>query len=66
MTYYTVYLRENDEIVAFGTAEECAKMMNKTEGNFKSLVSKTCKGKNRKYEVFKERLSAEELIAEAM
>lgn len=38
--YYTVYLAETDEIVAFGSAAECAKQMGKSILGFHSLVSK--------------------------
>ena len=37
--YYTVYLAETDEIVAFGSASECAKQMGKSILGFHSLVS---------------------------
>jgi len=47
--YYTVYLAETDEIVAFGSVAECAKQMGKSILGFQSLVSKNKLGKNHKY-----------------
>lgn len=47
--YYTVYLAETDEIVAFGSASECAKQMGKSILGFHSLVSKNRLGKHHKY-----------------
>ena len=32
--YYTVYLKETDEIVCHGNAIECAKAMNKTKNRY--------------------------------
>jgi len=54
--YYTVYLKKNDEIVAFGTAEECAKMLNITLDSFYSAVTRTKKGERKKYEFYAEPL----------
>ena len=50
-SFYTVYLRKTDEIVASGTAVECAAKMNKSVNCFYSLVSKNTKGKQKKYVV---------------
>ena len=47
--YYTIYLKSTDEIVASGTASECASQMNKSLNCFHSTVSKTLKGKHNKY-----------------
>jgi len=53
-TYYAVYLRKTDELICSGNAAECAAAMGRSEGSFRSLVSKVCNGLNRKYEVYKE------------
>lgn len=60
IVYYTVYLRESDEIIAYGTAEECSKIMKMNKKTFISTVSKTLKHNRSKYTILKERLSAEE------
>lgn len=49
--YYTVYLNENDEVVASGTAKECATQMHKSINGFHSLVSKNKNGVHKKYTV---------------
>ena len=57
---YTVYRSDNDEIVAYGTAEECAHMMGITYGSFRAMVSRALKGERKKYFVLKEYLDEEE------
>lgn len=49
--YYTVYLNMDDSIVTSGTARECAKQMGKSENSFRSMISFTRSGKNKKYTV---------------
>ncbi len=44
MLFYTVYLNSNEEIVASGTAYECAQQMHKSLNGFHSMVSKNMKG----------------------
>lgn len=51
MKYYTVYLRKTDELVAAGTARDCAKALNKSLNGFHSMVSKNLTGKHKKYEI---------------
>jgi hypothetical protein len=48
---YAVYLRKNDELVAFGTADECADRMGMTPGIFRTTISRAINGKTKKYEV---------------
>lgn len=56
-TYYTVYRAKTDKVVAFGTAKECAKMMDLASVNsFYSLVSRASNGKNRKWNIVKDEL----------
>lgn len=50
--YYTVYLKKNDELVAYGTSEECAEQMGKSVDSFYCLVSRVNSGKIKKYEIF--------------
>ena len=49
--YYTVYLNETDEVVASGTAKECAVQMHKSVNGFHSLVSKNRNGVHKKFTV---------------
>ena len=56
--YYTVYLNATDEIVASGTAIECAEQMKKSLNCFYSLVSKNTLGVQKRYTVYYELLDA--------
>jgi hypothetical protein len=47
---YTLYLRENGEIVASGTAEECAKQMDISDTTFRTIISRTNRGIIKRYE----------------
>ena len=54
--FYMVYRAADDKILATGTSRECAKQMGLTGPNcFLSLVSKTRKGKIKKYEIVVEK-----------
>lgn len=55
--YYTVYLEENDKVIAFGTAKECAKAMNISYQHFLSIVSKWKHGKRKKYALLIENIA---------
>lgn len=59
MIYYTIYLEKTDEIVAFGTGEECARMLKKTMNNFRCLVSRSVSGENKKYLIVKENVPSD-------
>ncbi len=52
--WYTVYLTDGDKLVAYGTAEHCARAMGITMGSFYCIVSRQGKPKYRKYEVLVE------------
>ena len=54
--YYTVYLAEDDRIVAFGTSKDCASMLGMTVSSFHSTVSHVKKGINKRYEIYEEPL----------
>ena len=54
MKYYTVFLSQNDDIIASGTARECAKQLGKTLNGFHSLVSKNTLGIHKKYVIVKD------------
>lgn len=54
MYYYTVYLNATDEIVASGSARECAKQLHTSIDCFYSLVSKTSQKKIKKYSFISE------------
>lgn len=58
--HYTVYLRKTDEIVAVGTAEECALQLGLKRGSFYTIVGKTLKGVLRKYEFIVENSAYDE------
>lgn len=49
---YTIYLRKNDNIVASGTAEDCAKQMGTSIGSFYAIASRVKSGKTKKYEIY--------------
>ncbi len=50
--YYTVYLRKTDEIVAFGTSDECTEILHLTNvEQFYALVSKTRSGRLTRYAI---------------
>ena len=54
--YYVLYLNSNDDVVASGNAEECAKQLNINTDNFYSIVSKNKKGICHKYTVYQEEI----------
>ena len=58
--YYTVYLAKNDRVIAFGLAEDCAKMLGMNKATFFSTVSHAKKGDNGKYEIEKEIIDGDE------
>ena len=60
IVYYTVYLAENDEIVAYGTPDECAKMLGMSKNTFFSIVCHTKGGRLNKYEFCRELVDREE------
>ena len=52
INYYTVYSNKTDEIVAFGTAEECTKQLGLASiDSFYCLMSRNRSGKLHKYTV---------------
>lgn len=55
MNYYTVYLRKTDQIIAQGTAKECAYQLKLK--SFNNIVSRVRKGKNKKYDILVEKYS---------
>ena len=60
--YYTVYLNETDEVVAFGSAEECRRRLGlKSLESFYSLISKNRKGKQNRYTVITENIRGERI-----
>jgi|GEM_PF-3104893 len=58
--YYTVYLAKNERVIAFGLAEDCAKMLGMNKATFFSTVSHAKRGDNGKYEVEKEIIEGDE------
>lgn len=52
--YYTLYLASTDEIVAFGTARNCARMLGMTVARFHQLISRIRTGRNKKFEFYAE------------
>lgn len=50
--YYGVYKKATDELIAFGNAEQCARMLGlKSARQFYAFVSKTRSGLRKRYEV---------------
>ena len=56
LPYYTVYLSKTDNIVASGTAKECAHQLRKSINGFYSMVSKNTLGIHKKYSFVKEKV----------
>ncbi len=56
MKYYTVYRNGTDEVVAFGSAKECAAKRGITLDSFHSFVSNTRSGRTKTYTVIVEDL----------
>ena len=52
--YYAVYRRKTDELICCGSAAECAAAMGRSTDSFYCMVSRVGKGKNRRYEIYKE------------
>ena len=50
MKYYTIYLAKTDEIVAFGSAQQCAKQLGTSLNCVRSLVCRVRQGKTKKYD----------------
>lgn len=57
---YSVYLRKTDEIVAFGTARECAARLGMTLSSFYPTVSRSQSGQQRKYEIISEEIGGDD------
>ena len=62
--HYTVYLNATDEVVAFGAAKQCAKLMNTNYESFQSRVSKWRHNKNKKYSFLIEEITADDFADE--
>ena len=54
--YYTVYLKKDESVVAWGTAKECASMLGWSDATFRSTMCKTNRGERNKYEFVKEKM----------
>lgn len=48
---YTVYRRKTDELLCYGTADECAEALNMDEHGFYLTVYNVKRGANRKYKI---------------
>lgn len=61
-TWYTVYMAETDEIVAVGTAEDCARQlgMGRT-ASFRQKASRAKYNGKAKYKILSEKLTEEEM-----
>ena len=55
VTYYTVWRAKTEEVAAAGTAEECARALERSRSSFYCLVSRVRSGKLRKWLVYAER-----------
>ncbi len=56
MRYLTIYDNRTDDILAFGTAEECAAMLQTTRNRIDKIVSKCRRGPTKHYAVVIERV----------
>lgn len=54
--YYSIYLRETDDMICWGTSSECAAKLGMPLSGFYSMVSRVRRGINRKYDVYTEPL----------
>lgn len=50
-SYYTVYLKKSQEVIATGDAASCAATLNRSMHSFYSLVTRVRNGQNEKYEI---------------
>lgn len=58
---YTVYDNRTDKAIIFdGTADECAKALNRSKAGFYCLVDRVSKGKIKRYTVLKRYMDEEE------
>lgn len=58
---YTVYDNRTDKAIIYdGTADECAKAMNRTRASFYCLVDRVSKGQIKRYTVLKRYMDEEE------
>lgn len=62
--YYTVWLTDTEDVVAFGTSDHCAKMLGMEKQVFFSTISAIKRGTNKKYEFYSEPLYLEEYAGE--
>lgn len=60
MKYYTVYRNGSDDVVAFGTAKECAEARGMTLRSFYSFISNTRSGRTKTYTVISEDVNEDE------
>ena len=59
--WYSVYLKETDEMICSGTSAECAKALGmKTVGSFRTLVYRSRNGLSSRYEIYSEPYEIEE------
>lgn len=49
--YYTVW-NKNEEVIAFGSASDCARMLKMSKDTFYCTVTRVLKKQNRKYAIF--------------
>ena len=54
--WYTIYNAHNDDVVAFGTMDDCARMMGRTKNAIAVLVNRTREHKNLSYTIVVEDL----------
>lgn len=54
MNFYMIYLNRDDELIASGTAGQCARKLGIKLGSFYSLVSRAPRRENGKYAVVKQ------------
>lgn len=55
--WYTIYDADTDDLIACGSARDCANIMGTSVSNIHSLISRVKSGYNRKYTIVREDLA---------
>lgn len=58
--FYFIYLRKTDELLCTGSSDECARALGMSRTVFRTTVHRVFSGKNRKYEIYREKWKAED------
>lgn len=58
--YYTIYEKDTDTVVAFGSSEDCQKMLKCSKSYFYCLINRNRNGKNKTYNIVIEPMSEDD------